>query len=159
MNVQRKEKGFTIIEVVLVLAIAGLIFLMVFIALPALQRSQRDTQRKSDLARLETAVSNYQSNNRGTLPALPGNPLFTTTYLAIGGSTFADPTGADYTLTKSTVAVGTAQTATFDSTTPTIFFTAGATCGTDADTTAAGSVRNEAFQMALENGGYACDNV
>ncbi|MBP6925380.1 prepilin-type N-terminal cleavage/methylation domain-containing protein [Candidatus Saccharibacteria bacterium] len=30
------KKGFTIIEVVLVLAIAGLIFLMVFIALPAL---------------------------------------------------------------------------------------------------------------------------
>lgn len=40
------KKGFTIIEVVLVLAVAGLIFLMVFIALPALQRSQRDSQRK-----------------------------------------------------------------------------------------------------------------
>ena len=33
------KKGFTIIEVVLVLAIAGLIFLMVFVALPALQRA------------------------------------------------------------------------------------------------------------------------
>ena len=43
MNVtKQKEKGFTIIEVVLVLAIAGLIFLMVFIALPQLQRSQRN---------------------------------------------------------------------------------------------------------------------
>ena len=38
----KNKKGFTIIEVVLVLAIAGLIFLMVFIALPALQRSQRN---------------------------------------------------------------------------------------------------------------------
>ena len=43
-NIRRKNKynlnpGFTIIEVVLVLAIAGLIFLMVFIALPAIQRS------------------------------------------------------------------------------------------------------------------------
>ncbi|MCL2869540.1 prepilin-type N-terminal cleavage/methylation domain-containing protein, partial [Candidatus Saccharibacteria bacterium] len=36
----KTRQGFTIIEVVLVLAIAGLIFLMVFIALPALQRSQ-----------------------------------------------------------------------------------------------------------------------
>ena len=61
----KKEKGFTIIEVVLVLAIAGLIFLMVFIALPALQRSQRDTQRKNDLARLNTALTSYQSNNKG----------------------------------------------------------------------------------------------
>ena len=62
------KKGFTIIEVVLVLAIAGLIFLMVFIALPALQRSQRDTQRKDDVARLQTALNSYQSNNRGALP-------------------------------------------------------------------------------------------
>ena len=35
--VNRRNKGFTIIEVVLVLAIAGLVFLMVFIALPSLQ--------------------------------------------------------------------------------------------------------------------------
>ena len=43
---QLKERGFTIIEVVLVLAIAALIFLMVFVALPALQASQRDSARK-----------------------------------------------------------------------------------------------------------------
>ena len=49
--------GFTIIEVVLVLAIAGLIFLMVFIALPALQRSQRDTQRRDDIARFRNGDS------------------------------------------------------------------------------------------------------
>ena len=42
-NSSSQAVGFTIIEVVLVLAIAGLIFLMVFIALPVLQRSQRDT--------------------------------------------------------------------------------------------------------------------
>jgi prepilin-type N-terminal cleavage/methylation domain-containing protein len=43
--------GFTIIEVVLVLAIAGLIFLLVFLALPGLQRSRRDAQRKSDMGK------------------------------------------------------------------------------------------------------------
>lgn len=60
--------GFTIIEVVLVLAIAALIFLMVFIALPTLQRNQRDTQRRNDLARLQTQITNWQSNNSGKLP-------------------------------------------------------------------------------------------
>ena len=58
------RKGFTIIEVILVLAIAGLIFLMVFIALPTLQRNQRDTQRKNDLSRLKTALDSYKSNSR-----------------------------------------------------------------------------------------------
>jgi len=60
--------GFTIIEVVLVLAIAGLIFLMVFIALPALQRSQRDTQRRNDMSALASQMTQYQSNNNGKLP-------------------------------------------------------------------------------------------
>lgn len=64
----KNKKGFTIIEVVLVLAIAGLIFLMVFIALPALQRSQRNTQREDDMARIITAVNDYQTNNNGKTP-------------------------------------------------------------------------------------------
>ncbi len=68
MNAQRKEKGFTIIEVVLVLAIAGLIFLMVFIALPALQRSQRDQARKSEVGTIASSITSYQSNNRGNAP-------------------------------------------------------------------------------------------
>lgn len=63
------KKGFTIIEVVLVLAIAGLIFLMVFVALPALQRSQRDTQRRQDYADLLASVNSYITNNNGSLPA------------------------------------------------------------------------------------------
>ncbi|MDO4889711.1 MAG: type II secretion system protein [Candidatus Saccharibacteria bacterium] len=62
------KRGFTIIEVVLVLAIAGLIFLMVFLALPALQRSQRDTERRNKLGEFRTQVIQYQSNNRGRVP-------------------------------------------------------------------------------------------
>jgi prepilin-type N-terminal cleavage/methylation domain-containing protein len=70
MNAQTNttKKGFTIIEVVLVLAIAGLIFLMVFIALPALQRSQRDEARKRDVSSVAAAVTNFTSNNRGAFP-------------------------------------------------------------------------------------------
>jgi prepilin-type N-terminal cleavage/methylation domain-containing protein len=69
MNSQRKSKGFTIIEVVLVLAIAGLIFLMVFIALPALQRSQRDAGRKSEVGTVASAIQSYMSNNRNRIPS------------------------------------------------------------------------------------------
>ena len=62
------RRGFTIIEVVLVLAIAGLIFLMVFLALPALQRSQRDTERRDKLGEFKTQITQYQSNSRGRVP-------------------------------------------------------------------------------------------
>lgn len=71
MNAQlsKNKKGFTIIEVVLVLAIAALIFLMVFIALPALQRNQRDTARKTVLGKVASSMTSYQSNNRGANPS------------------------------------------------------------------------------------------
>lgn len=63
-----KQKGFTIIEVVLVLAIAALIFLMVFIALPALQRNTRDQDRKETVGKVASAITTYQSNKRGEQP-------------------------------------------------------------------------------------------
>lgn len=69
-NINNKQ-GFTIIEVVLVLAIAGLIFLMVFVALPALQRSQRDTARRNDIARVDTSLTQYQTNHQNSTTTLP----------------------------------------------------------------------------------------
>ena len=90
-------KGFTIIEVVLVLAIAGLIFLMVFVALPALQRSQRDTQRRNDMSRVATALTQYQANNN-KLPddvnPATSDAVFIADYL--GGTEFKDPDGSLY---------------------------------------------------------------
>lgn len=69
MKIARKlNRGFTTIEVVLVLALAGLIFLMAFIALPQMQRSQRDAERKDDMMLFTEAVKKYMTNNRGTLP-------------------------------------------------------------------------------------------
>ena len=64
-----KTSGFTIIEVALVLAIAGLIFLVVFLALPALQNSQKDTARKQDVARVVSAVQSYMADNNGAFPS------------------------------------------------------------------------------------------
>ena len=60
----KNKKGFTIIEVVLVLAVAGLIFLMVFLALPALQRAQRDAARKQAIANIASQIITYYSNTR-----------------------------------------------------------------------------------------------
>lgn len=97
-NQIKKSEGFTIIEVVLVLAIAALIMLMVFIALPALQRSQRDTQRKDDVSRLQAAVSSYTSNNRGKVPfeSTQTAESFIENYLTAHGDIFEDPQGNEY---------------------------------------------------------------
>jgi prepilin-type N-terminal cleavage/methylation domain-containing protein len=69
LNKTHKPKnGFTIIEIMIVLAIAGLIMLIVFLAVPALQRSARNTQRKSDSAAIAAAVGNFISDNAGSTP-------------------------------------------------------------------------------------------
>jgi prepilin-type N-terminal cleavage/methylation domain-containing protein len=66
-----KQRGFTIIEVALVLAVAALIFLVVFLAVPALQRNQRDDARKRDVANVVQAVTNAVANaNSGLVTGL-----------------------------------------------------------------------------------------
>lgn len=64
-DIKNKEDGFTIIEVMIVLAIAGLIMLVVFLAVPALQRNSRNTQRQNDAARMAAAVNECVINNNG----------------------------------------------------------------------------------------------
>ena len=159
MNVQQKQKqkGFTIIEVVLVLAIAGLIFLMVFIALPALQRSQRDTQRKHDLSRAVTAVTNYSSNNRNRVPQsnVEWGKLISG-YLTAGGDTFTDPAGEDYDF-QNIAKTAPSIPNTFDSTKPYIYVTLNAVCNGESVTTNQGS-NKVALQMKLEGGGIACES-
>lgn len=59
------QKGFTIIEVLIVLAIAGVIMLVVFLAVPALQRNSRNTQRNSDASQITAAVNECLTNKNG----------------------------------------------------------------------------------------------
>jgi prepilin-type N-terminal cleavage/methylation domain-containing protein len=157
MNVQlkNKQKGFTIIEVVLVLAIAGLIFLMVFIALPALQRNQRDTQRKNDLSRAQTAINNYQSNNRGALPGTDNGAWngFAGSYLRAGGDTFSDPARGDYTMQVSNAA---SDTLTFPNDSAPVYVSLNSTC--DGENIAGAGNRKVALRIKLEGGGVACVN-
>ena len=63
---KKSQKGFTIIEVALVLAIGALIFLVVFLAVPALQRNQRNDARKRDVSNIVQAVADYNANNSTT---------------------------------------------------------------------------------------------
>lgn len=61
-NLKKKSEGFTIIEVLIVLAIAGLIMLIVFLAIPALQRNSRNNARNSDASRIASAMQECLSN-------------------------------------------------------------------------------------------------
>ena len=156
-NSSSQKPAFTIIEVVLVLAIAGLIFLMVFIALPALQRNQRDTQKKNDIGRVLTALQSYQSNNRGSIPTSWESQL-TTPYLRLDGDTFTDPSGINYRLTSRTVADG-KPTRRINSAgdISMIFYYLNSKCDGE-NIVAADGANKVAFAALLEGGGIYCVN-
>ena len=88
----KQTNGFTIIEVMIVLAIAGLIMLIVFLAVPSLQMSSRNTQRKSDVAAVLNAVGQYETNNGGSLPPTGGFSVSGGTLTVSGGGTTASST-------------------------------------------------------------------
>jgi prepilin-type N-terminal cleavage/methylation domain-containing protein len=84
---KRKSGGFTIIEVMIVLAIAGLILLIVFLAVPALQRNAHNTSLKADVAGLLGGVSEYVSNNNGSVPTVLANKQVNSVDLSGGAGT------------------------------------------------------------------------
>jgi prepilin-type N-terminal cleavage/methylation domain-containing protein len=180
------QKGFTIIEVMIVLAIAGLILVVVLIAIPQLQRNQRNEQRKSVAARIVTEINNYSGNNNGTVPvALTtsvttsfGNPEatagFLNRYLGCPGGVevecsinINDPRtglpvgsgslGSDLITTTAPLALVDLGGTTNLGTNPgSIGYFVGALCNGEVVTTAGASGRNFLFQMRLEGGAVYC---
>lgn len=69
----RGESGFTIIEVLIVLAIAGLIMLIVFLAVPALNRNSHNNQYRNEASQLLAATSEFINNNNGNMPVAANN--------------------------------------------------------------------------------------
>jgi len=63
------KKGFTLIEIVIVLAIAALIMVVVFLAVQGAQRGQRDQFRKDTANRILSSAQAYRGNNSGSAPA------------------------------------------------------------------------------------------
>jgi len=95
-KLKNRKEGFTIIEVLIVLAIAGLIMLIVFLAVPTLQRNARNTQRNHDASLVAAAAVECLNNHNGlatscNTPALLA--IYTTTLsqltnitVAVGGA-------------------------------------------------------------------------
>lgn len=141
---QHKQEGFTIIEVLIVLAIAGLILLIVFLAVPALQRNARDTSRKNDISRILGATQEVVNNHNGDVTSLT-----TANITAAAGSL------GYYTATAIAGVAAAPGAATNGDTTDTVHVWTGATCGTGTDFGKAvtGTARQIAITYKIESGG------
>lgn len=110
MILRGRKIGFSMLEIALVMGLAGMIFLMAFILVPQIQRNQRDEARKDDVMAIVQNLKKFQTNNKGVLPngtaavtkrpnSRPSNPStwegFYYDYIEEG---FADPDGTSYIL-------------------------------------------------------------
>lgn len=181
LNKGKLQKGFTIIEVMIVLAIAGLILVVVLLAIPQLQRNQRNEARRSATARIVSEIQNYSGNNAGVYPvasttATPtakniGSPVsadtFFTRYLGCSGSPAvctanindpqtSFPMGSGPAGTTNNVAVGATALGTNAGD---MYYNTGVLCDGEITTTTGAGQRNFAFITRLEGGaGYCLDN-
>jgi len=157
---KNKASGFTIIEVMIVLAIAGLIMVIVFIAVPQLQRQQRYNARTRAINRISTEVNNYASNNVGAIPTDDANTTtgfvgtaggFYTRYIANNASQFNDPSSGN-------IMIFALWTADPTSTSPlgTVYYHTGRICSGEASTTTGANNRNFVVMSRLEGGAIYC---
>lgn len=91
-----EDRGFTLLETVIVLAIGGMILALVFSALGSAQASKRDTQRKQDLQRMNDAIQLWATQT-GSYPAASDVASSTTNFMTNYFQNLKDPSsGSTY---------------------------------------------------------------
>ncbi len=103
MQKKLNNKGFTIVEVLIVLAIAGAILAGILVAVPALQRNSRNTIAKQAANQIVAAIADNTTANNGSAPTVS----FANGVLKLTGS---GSTPLDTTISINGVTVDTSQT-------------------------------------------------
>ncbi len=155
----KRQHGFTIIEVMIVLAIAGLIMAIVFYAVPQLRRSSNDNARRNLGTRISSELNNYAANNQGGLPIAGATTTFAncTTIATAGGCNswytryltgvnITDPSGSTETINAANNSVTTTPTWA----TANLWINFGASCSGEAFASTGNGSQTYAILVALD---------
>jgi general secretion pathway protein G len=115
----RKQKGFTLIELVVVIMIIGILAAVAAPKLISTSGTAADSAAKQSLGVVRDAIDRYASDNAGSLPADPTAATFVQKYLR--GAFPKCPVGAAANKNTATIKLGTVTTA--DSTTAWLYNT------------------------------------
>lgn len=94
----RRQSGFTIIEVIIVLAIMGLIILVLFLVVPVLQRNSRNYARKNAINYIAAQLQDYYALHDANYPYY-GTAETTATRDAFIASLLVNSPAQGYTIT------------------------------------------------------------
>lgn len=82
----RVKKGFTLMELLIVIAVIGILISIATASYSSAQKKARDSRRKGDLKAMQNALEQYYSANSGQYPAgtYPNTGALTAEYLPNG---------------------------------------------------------------------------
>lgn len=100
ISLKRKESGFTIIELLIVIIVIGILATLVITTFSGIQRNARDRTREADINALHSQIEYYYGQN-GTYPTLANlnDATWRSTNLkGLDSEALKDPKGAGATL-------------------------------------------------------------
>jgi prepilin-type N-terminal cleavage/methylation domain-containing protein len=69
------SKGFTLLELLIVIGLIGILVTIAAVAYSSAQKKSRDSRRTSDIKALQAASEQYSANNNGTYPTTTNDLL------------------------------------------------------------------------------------
>lgn len=108
ISLKKNNRGFTIVELLIVIVIIGILAALVITTYSGIQKKARDTKRKTDINALHGQVEAYQAQN-GKYPTLANlnDAAFRSANLkGLDSAALADPTNAGSQTLCSTVQSG-----------------------------------------------------
>lgn len=108
MKIQKSQKGFTLVELLVVIVLIGILTAFITSNYIGVRQRARDAQRKSDLQQLRSALELYRAD-KGIYPTSAEFPACGNTFVD-GSTTYmqkvpCDPLGGTYSYTPSGGAV------------------------------------------------------
>ncbi len=122
MQKNKKRKGFTLIELVIVIVILGILAGVAALSFTDVTQSSKDGVAKANLRAMKSAVTVYQSSHKGALPAAAGGSqgggANSATYVGMANLTdlleddaYTNPVGYTYTYTYTAATATTPESA------------------------------------------------
>ena len=97
MTLTRKQQGFTIVELLIVIIVIGILATLVLVTFTGIQQSARNTQRTTDIKAVASHLETYNAKN-GYYPTLANmnDDAFITSLNGLDKESTKDPNGDTY---------------------------------------------------------------
>jgi general secretion pathway protein G len=106
ISLKRKESGFTIVELLIVIVIIGILATLVIVTFTGIQQRARNTKRQTDINAIDSHLEAYNAD-QGYYPTLTDmntNSWVTTNLKGLDPAALQDPQGTSQTLVSAPAA-------------------------------------------------------